>query len=120
MENSPNYPFQWKNIVNPLTFLVIVISFVGDQLTKWLVIQQIEIGDRIEVTSFLNWVHTKNRGAAFGMFHGASESFRIFLFGGMTLACIAFIVYWVGTTPSSDRWQRWGLLLILGSLGERF
>ncbi len=113
--SSPNVaPFSWKLLIQPTILGTLLVSFILDQWTKNIVINTIPIGRSVEVTSFLNWVHTKNRGAAFGMFHEASETFRIFLFGGMTLLCLVFLGYWLGTTPLNQRCQRWGLSLIMG------
>ena len=88
-----NVAFSFRLLGSPLHWAIILVSVFLDQWTKYWVIDHIPLGDRIEVFSFLNWVHTKNRGAAFGMFHEASESFRVFLFGGVTLLCIAGLFY---------------------------
>lgn len=39
-----------------------------DQLVKWLVQQSMAYGESVEITSFFNWVHVWNKGAAFSLF----------------------------------------------------
>src|SRR5699024_11436504 len=40
----------------------------SDQAVKWLVQQSMAYGESISVTSFFNWVHLWNTGAAFSLF----------------------------------------------------
>lgn len=72
------------------------------------------LGSKIELLSFFELVHIKNRGAAFGIFHDASPAFRAIFFGIVTLVCVWLLLNWLGSTPVRERLQRIGLSLILG------
>lgn len=92
----------------------VALTFGLDQLTKYLIIFNLELGERIAVMPFFNIVHFKNKGAAFGMFHDASPAFRLVLFSAITIACLIFLVWMLGTSPVWDKFHRFCLALILG------
>lgn len=78
------YKFTVVVILSPLIFII-------DQITKWLVVVRIPLGDKIAVIpGFFDIVHTRNTGAAFGMFAGAAANFRIPFF--YIVACVAAVV----------------------------
>ena len=55
--------------VSTLTFLRFsTLVALADQLIKWLVQQSMAYGQSVEITSFFNWVHVWNKGAAFSLF----------------------------------------------------
>lgn len=109
-----NQNFSWKLALNPLHLWIVGIIFVLDQLTKYWIIWTMRIGEGFFVLPFFEITHIKNKGAAFGIFHNSSPMFRIIFFGIVTIVCLYLLIYWLGTTPLSDRWQRIGLSLILG------
>jgi len=88
--------------------------FAADQATKYAIVKFIPLGDHVDLLPFANFVHTQNRGAAFGMFHNTSPQFRLVFFGAVTLICLYLLLYWLGTTPQSEKMQRFALSLILG------
>lgn len=106
--------FSWKNLLLPLNWVTVITVVVLDQLTKWLVVQNIALGQHIDLLPFFDLVHTKNRGAAFGMFHEASAIFRLVFFALVTIVCLAILIRWLGTTNASERLLRFSLALILG------
>jgi signal peptidase II len=63
--------------------------FALDQLTKWLVRQNIQYGAEIPIIpGFFSLIHTSNTGAAFSMFTGNN-----FFFVGLALVALAVIVF---------------------------
>ena len=63
--------------------------FVLDQLTKWLVRQNIPYGAEIPIIpGFFSLVHASNTGAAFSLFTGNN-----FFFIGLALAALAVVVF---------------------------
>jgi signal peptidase II len=63
--------------------------FALDQLTKWLVRQNIPYGSEVPVIpGFFSLVHASNTGAAFSMFTGNN-----FFFVGLALVALAVIVF---------------------------
>lgn len=91
-----------------------LLIFVADQATKFWVLKAIPMGTRIEVIPLMNFIHTKNRGAAFGMFNQAGGLFRFFFFGAVTVICLYYLIYLLGSTLVSERLHRFCYALILG------
>lgn len=106
--------FSWKAALRPLHIWIVVLVFLFDQVTKWMIIFNLRVGESISVLPFFEITHIKNKGAAFGVFHNTSPAFRIVFFGIVTLVCLYLLIYWLGTTLKEDLWQRISLSLILG------
>ncbi|MBV8901733.1 MAG: signal peptidase II [Verrucomicrobia bacterium] len=82
-----------------LLFLALPL-FLLDQLTKWLVLQDIGFGTEIPIIpGFFSLVHVTNTGAAFGMLQGNNTFF-------IMLAAVALVVvlglFWQNR-PSANR-----------------
>jgi len=79
----------------PLRLWSLVIAaavFVLDRITKILIERNVSVWDSHHVIpGFFDIVHTKNRGAAFGMFSDGSSELRSFLLIGVSLAVLFFI-----------------------------
>jgi len=94
--------------------VVATVVVVADQLTKWAIIEWVELYDRIPVNSFFNLTHQKNPGAAFSFLADAGGWQRWFF---VVLASVvsAVIAVWLwrirndGQTVLSA-----GLALVLG------
>ena len=74
-----------------------VVAF--DQLTKILILQNLELYESVRITSFLNFVSVFNRGAAFGF--GSSSDIdtnTIFIF--ITIVALGVIFYLIRSSPS--------------------
>ena len=66
---------------------VVVISL--DQWTKWLVVKNMELGERISIADpYLGLLSHRNRGAAWGMLEG-----QMWLFYIVTVIVVAGIIY---------------------------
>lgn len=100
-------PFRWLLAISG--GLVVV-----DQLTKWIVASQLEVGERIVVLPFFNLVRWHNTGAAFGVFSGASGwQNGLFLVLGMVL--VVFLGSMLRKAASGgDSWWALGLALMIG------
>ena len=71
-------------------YLVAVIIVALDQWTKWLVVNNMELGERIPLLDpTLALLSHRNRGAAWGMLEG-----QIWLFSIVTVIVIAGILYY--------------------------
>ena len=106
--------FSWDLLKYPLIWAAVILVVVLDQISKQLIILFLPIYRRIEFIPYLNIVHAKNRGAAFSLFHDSSPAFRFFFFGVVTILCLGLLIYWIGTTPLQQKWQRFSFALILG------
>lgn len=85
-----------------ILMLIMPAVFVLDQLTKWIILNQVALGDRLPVIpGFFDIVHFRNAGAAFGMFSGLSDAVRAPFF--YVVAILAAIVLGFMYRALSDR-----------------
>jgi signal peptidase II len=74
------------------SMLIAATVFIFDRLTKILIERYVSIWDTHSVIpGFFNIVHTKNRGAAFGMFSDGDNQVRTFLLIGVSVVVLLFI-----------------------------
>lgn len=91
-------------------YLIAVLVVVFDQVTKWLVVKNMELGERIPlVDPYLGFLSHRNRGAAWGMLEG-----KMWLFYIVTIVVIAAILYFFHTEGKKDRLLGVSLMLLLG------
>ncbi len=68
--------------------------FALDRVTKIWIEDRVSVWDTHSVIpGFFDIVHTKNRGAAFGMFADGDSQLRTFLLIGVSLAVLVYISY---------------------------
>ena len=73
-----------------LYYGIALVIIALDQWTKWLVVKNMELGERIAVLDpYLGWLSHRNRGAAWGMLEG-----QMWLFAIITVAVIAGILWY--------------------------
>jgi signal peptidase II len=101
------------------SFVITLLLYALDQLTKWLVLRRIELNDSHPVIrGFFDLVHVHNTGAAFGSFHNSNLLFTLLSF--VTL-CVLAVCAWRGLFY--ERWTRLGVALlsagVLGNLTDR-
>ncbi|MDQ3572881.1 MAG: signal peptidase II [Actinomycetota bacterium] len=90
-----------------------------DQLTKAVVVGSIEQGERSEVLPFLDFVHVRNEGVAFGLLDGAGQA----LVMTVTLIAIGLVGAWFAVKPTRPgAWLAIGFLAggAIGNLIDRF
>ncbi|MFC4735525.1 signal peptidase II [Bacillus daqingensis] len=94
-----------------MIYYVIAAVIIGaDQLTKWLVIDRMEIGQSIElIEGFLYLTSHRNAGAAFGILQG-----QMWLFYIATVVVVGVIIYMIQAKLDGSRWYGVALGLILG------
>lgn len=72
--------------------LIIVVGIIVDQISKWLIFSNMEIGQSIPIIKdVLHITYVTNDGAAFGMFDGPVE--RLLVMIVTTILVIGFSVY---------------------------
>lgn len=105
-------PFKYKVVV-----VLVPLIFAADQITKWLVRTNIKLGDLIEVIpGFFDIVHVANKGAAFGMFSGASPSFRAPFFYAISAIATIVIIATLIKLKNSDKLLAVVFALILSGI----
>lgn len=81
-----------------------------DQWTKWLVVKNMELRERITVWDpWLGILSHRNSGAAWGMLEG-----QMWLFSIITIAVIIGIVYFYHTEAKGKPLYQFSLMLLLG------
>ncbi len=93
-------------------WLSVVIVFL-DQLTKWMANANIDLYEKIPITSFLNMTLTYNTGAAFGFLNDQGGWQQIF-FAVLAFAVSGYIFYWLKQLKENELWTSIGLALVLG------
>ena len=95
-----------------------VAILVLDQLTKLLVRTQIALHDSIEIVpGFLNLVHVRNTGAAFGFLNDVDLGYKQLLMTTVAVVALLAIGLYAWRVGSRERLARAGLALILGGAG---
>jgi signal peptidase II len=102
-------------------FLAILVAGVFlDQITKYLVVRELNIGDQIPVIQgFFNIVLTYNRGAAFGIFANMSIEFAWVFFilsSSLVMGVVAYL--WWGTPADHDLATVGYSLIFSGAVGN--
>jgi signal peptidase II len=92
-------------------YYLIALFLIGiDQLTKWLVVRSMEIGESIPIIDgFFYLTSHRNQGAAWGILQGQMSFFYI-----VTVIVIIGVVYYMNKFAKHDKWLALGLSFILG------
>jgi len=110
MSSTPNNTFR-----RILWLVIAVVAFVGDQVTKAVVENSIPEHTTVPVLPhFLNLIHTKNAGAAFGLFSDSPTPWKtaLLIVVSSLLLAVVIAVMW---RNQRLRWEMGvGLALILG------
>jgi len=103
-------------------FLAVGVSLIAlDQVTKQLVVHNIRyLRGSIEVIpGFLALVHTRNPGAAIGLFGDLPTAVRLTIFGVFTVIAVGVILSFLWQLPARDRFQSMTLgCIFAGALGN--
>lgn len=92
-----------------------IVIFI-DQLTKWLVVQMMEVGEHIPIIADVFYLTShRNRGAAWGILQGQMWFFYI-----VTVLVIAFIIYYMQKYAHESKLIGWSLAFILGGAVGNF
>lgn len=81
-----------------------------DQITKWMVVKNMELGERIGIWDpWLGLLSHRNRGAAWGMLEG-----QMWLFTIVTIGVIIAILYFYHTEAKGKPFFQVSLMILLG------
>lgn len=99
-------------------FLYSLIVLFVDQITKNFILQNFEIYQSIEITSFLNIVLVFNTGAAFSIFSDGYDWQRYMLITS-SITIIFFLMYYLHRYVKNNWLQQLSIYLIIsGALGN--
>ncbi len=101
-------------------FITALVIIALDQVTKILVVSNLQLHDSVPlVNGFLNLVHVRNPGAAFGFLAKAPAWFRSVFFIAVTVGAILLILYYLKQTGAGEKGQVVALSLIFaGAVGN--
>jgi len=102
-----------RPISKPVAWAMILLLFLADQTSKWVVVHQIGFQEAVAVISGLfSLTHVYNTGAAFSMMHDSNRFFAI-------LSLTVFVLLIVLRRHFQGLLMQWGWILILsGILGN--
>jgi len=102
-----------RMISRPVAWGVIILLFLADQASKWIVIHRVGFQESVPVLpGFFNLTHVYNTGAAFSMMHDSNRFFAI-------LSIVVFIALVSLRKHFPGLLMQWGWILILsGILGN--
>lgn len=93
-----------------LYYLIALVIIVIDQLTKWWVVANMEIGESITVIENVFYITShRNTGAAWGILAGQMGFFYI-----VTSIVILVVIYYMKKFAKESKLMGWSLALILG------
>jgi len=94
-----------------MIYLVSIIVFAGDLLTKWLATEYLTARRPVVVAPIFNLYLTYNSGVSFSMFSAQSELGTALLIGVALAICLG-VIYMI--RQEKDKWTRFALAMILG------
>lgn len=93
-----------------LYYVIALFVIIFDQLTKWLIVVNMELGESIPVIDGFFWITShRNSGAAWGILQGQMWFFYI-----ITVLFIAFSVYYIQKYAKENKLLGISLGIILG------
>ncbi|ADU28762.1 signal peptidase II [Evansella cellulosilytica] len=91
-------------------YIVALLILLLDQVTKWLVVQNMNIGESIPIINGLFYITShRNAGAAFGILQG-----QLWLFIIITIGVSCVLIYLIQTIKKGMNWYGVSLALLLG------
>lgn len=94
-----------------LGFAALVV--VLDRVSKYVVVQGLDVGERLVVWPFFSWIHLQNEGAAFSFLSGAG-GWQRWLFVIIAIGFSIFLIYEMLRLPAGKKLHGWAFALILG------
>ncbi|MGB5542039.1 MAG: signal peptidase II [Gammaproteobacteria bacterium] len=90
------------------------VILVADQISKWMIVQSIELYERIPVIGLLDITHLRNTGAAFSFLSDAGGWQRWF-FIILAILVTVLVVVWLSRLPARGKsWLCAALALVVG------
>lgn len=99
---------------------IAAIVIMADQLSKYLVCISLPLnGSENIIPGFLNFVHVKNAGVAFGTFSHEGNILSRIILSGISLIAL-FIIIWIIVSQPLDRYSLIGFALFFGGAAGNF
>jgi signal peptidase II len=99
-------------------YLIVLPSLIVvflDQVSKLAIVRTFRLHESVPVLKgFLNLVHVRNRGMAFGLMNRPDIEFGFYFLVGASLAAIILLLLWFSKLKPGDNRITLGLSLVLG------
>lgn len=106
--------------VGKQAYLIALVVWLLDRLTKYIVVENLALGESIPVLPVFSWIRLHNTGAAFSFLADAGGWQRWF-FIALAIAFAVFLVVEIRRLAADDRWLAATYGLILGgALGNGY
>lgn len=92
-----------------MPFIIILLAFAADRLSKWWMADFLAEHGRTYVTPWLTLTEVHNQGVAFGLFQGIGP-----LVGWLTIGVVLALFVYMLFVPRRQWLLRWGLAFIIG------
>lgn len=100
-----------------LLLIVTPLIVVLDQVTKWLILQNLPLHTAISIIpGFFDIVHVRNTGAAFGMFASSDQSFREPFFYFVAAVAVFVLLGLLRKITPKEKVMAWVVTLVAGGL----
>nr|WP_239582699.1 signal peptidase II [Bacillus tianshenii] len=97
-------------------YLIALFIIIVDQVTKYLVVQYMELGENIPIIeNFLYLSSHRNQGAAWGILQGQMYFFYI-----ITMLVVIGLIVYLQKLPNDQKWMKFALSLMLGGAVGNF
>ncbi|WP_417900613.1 signal peptidase II [Bacillus haimaensis] len=97
-------------------YLIALFIIIVDQVTKYLVVQYMELGENIPIIeNFLYLSSHRNQGAAWGILQGQMYFFYI-----ITMGVVIGLIIYLQKLPNDQKWMKLALSLMLGGAVGNF
>ncbi|KAE9525374.1 signal peptidase II [Testudinibacter aquarius] len=99
---------------NGLSFLWLsAIAFILDLLSKWIVVNNFQLYESINILPVFNFTYVRNYGAAFSFLadHGGWQKYFFIV---LALGISALLIYWLYRNSVSKKLMNCGYALIIG------
>ncbi len=97
-------------------YILALIVLILDQVTKWIVVTQMELRQQIPIIeNLLYFTSHRNKGAAFGILQG-----QMWLFFIVTVVVVVFVVYYMRKYAKESKLLGISLGLVLGGAVGNF
>lgn len=101
-----------------IQILVLIVLIFVDQITKISMVNNFNLYESLEITSFFNLTLVHNLGAAFG-FLSDQPGWQRWFFTMVSSVAVVFISIWIYKLETKDKILRWALTFILvGAIGN--
>ena len=78
----------WSIFIDPFAWLMFALALGLDQLTKWLVVSNLELSQSIPEQGFFRITYVWNTGTAFGLFTGRGDILTV-----VSLVAVAMLIF---------------------------